>query len=305
MANEVFISYSRTNYEQVRRIKKEIDNEVGIECWMDLDGIESDEQFVDVIINAINQHNTILFMMSSSSMQSKWALDELAFAERKNKRIVLINLDHSEMTDSFYFRYHSKDIIDWSNTMQHDKLIKNLKKWFPLNKSENTVNPSNETKRQDAISIEQLIKLGDDHYNNKNYAMAVTHFREAAEKGYAKAQYKLGRCYQYGHGVQVDLLEAIRLYREAAEQGNAEAQNELGLCYRKGIGVQIDYIEALKWFKKSAIQGYTYAYTNLGVCYKDGLGVTKDIDEALKWYRLAAKQGDSIAQYRVTELEGK
>lgn len=32
MANEVFISYSRTNYEQVRKIKKEIDNEVDIEC---------------------------------------------------------------------------------------------------------------------------------------------------------------------------------------------------------------------------------------------------------------------------------
>lgn len=132
MANEVFISYSRADYQKVRSIKETIGREVGIDCWMDLDGIESDQQFVEVIINAINCHDTMLFMMSEASMQSKWALDELAFAEKKQKRIVLVRLDKGEMPDNFYFSYHSKDQIDWSNKEQRNKLLSNLKKWFAL-----------------------------------------------------------------------------------------------------------------------------------------------------------------------------
>jgi hypothetical protein len=64
MANEVFISYSRKDLERVRKIKNEIDQAVGIDCWMDLDGIDSDKQFVKVIINAIKLHDTMLFMLT-------------------------------------------------------------------------------------------------------------------------------------------------------------------------------------------------------------------------------------------------
>ena len=39
----VFISYSRKDLELVKKIKAEIDRLVGIDCWMDLDGIESGE----------------------------------------------------------------------------------------------------------------------------------------------------------------------------------------------------------------------------------------------------------------------
>ena len=49
MANEVFISYSRKDYEKVKAVKDEIDGLVGIDCWMDLDGIESGEWFKKVI----------------------------------------------------------------------------------------------------------------------------------------------------------------------------------------------------------------------------------------------------------------
>lgn len=304
MANEIFISYSRGNYDQVRAIKDMIDNEIGVNCWMDLDGIESDEQFVDVIINAINKHDTLLFMMSSSSMQSNWALNELAFAERKKKRIILVNLDNSEMTDQFYFRYHSKDIIDWSNLMQRNKLIKNLKKWFTSNHQPQTPNSIDNTDQNLSI-MEKTVQIGDEYYDKHDYSNAIVYYKECSERGYAVAQYKLGRCYYYGNGVHKDNTKAIELYQIAAEKGYADAQNELGICYRKGIGVEIDYIEALKWFKEAAAQGYTYAYTNLGVCYKEGLGVKKDVEEAVKWYKLAADQGDIIAQYRLKELERK
>lgn len=52
---EIFLSYSRRDLEQVKAIKDELEQATGVNCWMDLDGIESGEQFVNVIISAINR----------------------------------------------------------------------------------------------------------------------------------------------------------------------------------------------------------------------------------------------------------
>lgn len=130
MANEVFISYSRKDYEKVKAVKDEIDRLVGIDCWMDLNGIESGDWFKKVIISAINRHNTLLFMLTPNSMNSPFAMKELGFAASKGKRIVLVDLEHTDMNDDFLFDYLDKDNIDWSNQLQHDKLINNLKTWF-------------------------------------------------------------------------------------------------------------------------------------------------------------------------------
>jgi len=149
MAKEVFISYSRKNIEAVKEIKKYIDNAVGIDCWFDINGVESGEQFNKVIIAAIRNHNTVLFMKSAQSMQSEWALDELDFAKHKNKRIVLVHIDDSEMTDDFYFRYHKYDQIIWKDPVHRNKLIRDLKNWFPKDSHINNQS-ENETKHKAA-----------------------------------------------------------------------------------------------------------------------------------------------------------
>lgn len=161
MANEVFISYSRSDYQKVRKIKETIDQKVGIDCWMDLEGIESDQQFVDVIINAINKHDTVLFMMSEASMHSKWALDELAFAEKKHKRIVLVRLDKAEMPDKFYFLYHGKDQIEWINVGQRRKLIKNLRSWCQPDEDDRPARLSTFAIPEGARGATVMIDLGD------------------------------------------------------------------------------------------------------------------------------------------------
>ena len=133
MANEVFISYSRKDYEIVKAVKDEIDSLVGIDCWMDLNGIESGEWFKSVIISAINSHDTLLFMLTPNSMISPFAMKELGFAAKKGKRIVLVDLKNTQLNDDFLFDYSDKDNIDWNDSLQHDKLIANLRIWFPLN----------------------------------------------------------------------------------------------------------------------------------------------------------------------------
>lgn len=50
----IFISYKRKDKDKVFKIKEHIESALGEKCWIDLDGIESDAQFKNVIINAIN-----------------------------------------------------------------------------------------------------------------------------------------------------------------------------------------------------------------------------------------------------------
>jgi TPR repeat protein len=99
-----------------------------------------------------------------------------------------------------------------------------------------------------------------------------------AQQGDAKAQDKVGFCYEYGlYVASIDIEEAIRWYRLAAEQGLLGAQNTLGRLYSSNH----NYEEAVYWYRLAAKQGDIYAQMHLGYCYEEGLGVPKNIQEAI------------------------
>ena len=131
---------------------------------------------------------------------------------------------------------------------------------------------------------------------DRNDDMAAECFRRAASMGHAQAQYRLGRCYEGGQGVEKDYAEAAKWYLKAAERGSADAQNFLGTYYYRGQGVAQNYVEAVKWFQRAAAQGHREACYNLGQCHHNGRGVPKGYAEAAKWYLKAAEQGDADAQ---------
>ena len=85
----------------------------------------------------------------------------------------------------------------------------------------------------------------------KNYAQAIPLLRVAAEKGHKKAQYRLGRCYDKGHGVKEDNKQAFLWYSKAATKGYAKAQYQLGRCYLKGKGTGADRKKAKTWLIKA------------------------------------------------------
>ncbi len=130
----------------------------------------------------------------------------------------------------------------------------------------------------------------------RDLVKAVEYYRLAAEQGYARGQNLLGWCYDNGLGVDQNYQEAVKWYRLAAEQGNALAQNNLGFCYEYGAGVEQDYSEAVKWYRLSAEQGNASGQNNLGNCYRIGTGVVQDYSEAVKWHHLSAEQGNAVAQ---------
>ena len=160
-----------------------------------------------------------------------------------------------------------------------------------------------EKRRQEAEEIERRkiqedaevhYNKGLEYYNKKEYSESVKWFKKAAEQGNAKAQFKLGYCYQYEKGVIEDINEAVKWYNKAAEQGYAEAQNGLGDYYFWDSTTR-DYAKAVKWYKKAAEQGIARAQASLGYCYATGPDAVKNDSEAFKWYKKAAEQGDMVA----------
>lgn len=130
MAEKIFISYSRADKKRVFALKKEIEEHVGKGfCWLDISGIESDQEFVDVIINAINRADVFLFVYSGASKDSKWTRRELQFADRKHKRIVFVCIDNTPLSEWFEFNYGGHDIVDISIKEQKQKLLNNLVSW--------------------------------------------------------------------------------------------------------------------------------------------------------------------------------
>jgi TPR repeat protein len=124
-------------------------------------------------------------------------------------------------------------------------------------------------------------------------------WRKAADGGHARAQFKLGVCYDFGEGVAKDALAAAEWYAKAAAQGLAAAQFNLGYHFKNGSGAAQDLKAAVSWYAKAAAQGHANAQHNLGVLYKNGTGVAQDFKAAAAWYAKAAAQGQVSAQHNL------
>lgn len=83
-----------------------------------------------------------------------------------------------------------------------------------------------------------------------------------------------------------------------AEAGNPSAQFRLGRIYQEGDGVEKDPDRAEDWFhralpglKQKADAGDADAAFDLYDCFHEGLGAEKSDTQALHWLQLAAEQG--------------
>lgn len=135
--SRIFISYKRVDKEKVFNIKDHIESALGEKCWIDIDGIESDAQFKNVIIKAINDCEIVLFMYSKAhskieDFEKDWTIRELNFASSKSKRIVFVNLDGSPLTDEFVFDYGTKQQVDGQSNDSIQRLILDLSKWLKV-----------------------------------------------------------------------------------------------------------------------------------------------------------------------------
>ena len=139
MAREIFISYSRNNLDLVKTIKSEIERETGTECWMDLNVIESGTDYLTSIEQGILNCKVFLFMLSTASQESKYAIGELNAALKQVKEtgihVALVNIDSCELNTKFTISFSTLDITLWQNKHQKEKFFTDLKKWLSVTES--------------------------------------------------------------------------------------------------------------------------------------------------------------------------
>ena len=87
--------------------------------------------------------------------------------------------------------------------------------------------------------------------NNSHYD--ITYLKKRADHGDADSQYKLGKCYIDGDGIEKNYEEAIKWLNKAANSNHAKALSELGYCYIKGIGVMKDTDRALSILRQAEL----------------------------------------------------
>ncbi|MCH7373904.1 SEL1-like repeat protein [Aeromonas sp. MR19] len=149
--------------------------------------------------------------------------------------------------------------------------------------------------------IEQYASLGDVdaqiflsklYYEEKNYKLAETWLRAAAEQGIVRAQVALAVFYYHGIAVPPDYRESAFWARKAAIQGDSSAQEALGILYFEGKGVTQNYQQAEAWARKAAEQGNAGAQFLLGRLYYQGKGVHQNYKLAYVWFSVSATNGE-------------
>jgi hypothetical protein len=156
-----------------------------------------------------------------------------------------------------------------------------------------------------AQNVEKLYDQGKALYDAKKYQEAFPKLKAAAEQGHKKAQYRLGRCYDKGNGVEEDNKQAFAWYLKSADQGFAKAQYQVGKSYKNGEGVTEDKAKAFDYFTKAAKQDNGEAQLALGKCYLKGKGTAQDLEKAKVWLKRAIKNekdGKAIHQELRDEL---
>ena len=137
--HDVFISYSRNDNQKVKRFRDEL-LKAGFSVWMDVDGVESGDEFKEKIANAIANSSVFLFFSSKYSNASPWVTKEVGVASNLQKRIIPVKLDKSQYSMKLMMDLINLDYIDCSDPSRLRErlydLIKVLKKSIPRNETD-------------------------------------------------------------------------------------------------------------------------------------------------------------------------
>ncbi|MBQ9542644.1 MAG: SEL1-like repeat protein [Ruminococcus sp.] len=128
-------------------------------------------------------------------------------------------------------------------------------------------------------------EMSDSYYKAAFKAFCVLENTDAKHKSYI--QYRIGKMYTYGLGVDADDDKAFQYFTSAAMEGNKYAMYSLANCYMFGKGTASDHKQAFLWYSKASEKGMLYATYAVAQMYQNGDGTDKSIELADHHYRIA------------------
>ena len=122
MKHQVFISYSRKDKEAADCLC-EILKENGIAYWIDKEGIYSSSNYKELIVDAIDVSQAVIFISSAKSNGSINVIREVGYAVNMNKPILPLMLDDAPYAKSIRLDISDIDQIDFRNPMTSSKKL--------------------------------------------------------------------------------------------------------------------------------------------------------------------------------------
>ncbi|HEX2833964.1 MAG TPA: hypothetical protein VHW00_13215 [Thermoanaerobaculia bacterium] len=119
---------------------------------------------------------------------------------------------------------------------------------------------------------------------------------QAAETGHLAAITAIVNAYQYGDGVEKDMVKAREWAQIAAEMGSSSVQTILAQYMLNGTGGPRNTQGARFWFEKGALQGNSLSMSFLAQIYDGRYGLPPNEALATYWWFEAYKAGSPTAE---------
>ena len=127
----LFISYSSEDRYTVWPLVDNLEHRLHTRCWIDKEQITVGEDFVNAIYEGIDNADAVLFMLSDNSIASEWTRKEIDHACETGKRIIPLVIDGKGLRDWASDVFGRIDYVDVNKPEKIDKLVMNLKEWYP------------------------------------------------------------------------------------------------------------------------------------------------------------------------------
>ncbi|MFO0922601.1 MAG: tetratricopeptide repeat protein [Pirellulales bacterium] len=137
--------------------------------------------------------------------------------------------------------------------------------------------------------------------NGEPIDLLIQDLEQGVAEGDPEAQFELGRTYDEGDGVEIDLTRAAELYRQAADQHHPLAATFLGIAYQSGRGVETDLEKAVPYFDIGIDGEHPLALYCKAECLLNGWGIAEDPSQAVSLLQRGADVGDAICLFRLAE----
>jgi hypothetical protein len=255
---DIFISYSRKDFNEVNSIIQILKSRIPtLNYWFDITGIESGSEFRNEIMSAIDDSSYVLFALSDNAIPSKYAEKEVMYALKTETKVIPLLLKGAKLKGWPLFEIGNIDCIDSTNSLQMEKLIKNLADWTGKASSDSSSSngiSSFNTKRERKLNrslVQNIIASAGLNLNSD--------FKEEA------SDQEMQLCNNYINLVTNNNPKAIHLRKQIellAMKGITEAEYALGLGEIK-FNDTGNYTDGKQWLTKAANKGAVRAQTIL------------------------------------------
>lgn len=129
--SHIFISYSQADRMFADRIFENL-TAMGFNVWIDIEGIAGGQNWLEAIETAIKNADVVIVLMSPTSIESRWVIQEIHYALALDKRILPILISPINWSDiplalaQYQFLDMSSDGSE-ANVQNYARLVKALK----------------------------------------------------------------------------------------------------------------------------------------------------------------------------------